>query len=502
MNMLNFGRQSGFALVALMAIATILMLSGIAFMRWSTDESQQSQELSGAMQAYYLAQMGIVEQGFTYLRTTPAGQLPIGETVLPGRAVPGVGRYENVSVSLFTGQSGGNFWIQNRKYRIASVGTVRIPVIHNGRSDFKNIKRKAVLYVEVRSFVDYMYLTNCERTPFGERIRFWHEDTLQGRVHSNDQIAIMENPVFYEQVSSTANNFEQGTGYSPIFLGPPPVFRAPLIPIPNMADNLRAGAAQQGLVYDYPGYTLRAVFSGSTIQFTRWLTGTPYDSTIYWPVTIGDHTCIFVEGPLEIKGMVHGRVTIGSSELIRIIDNIYYECAGPVSHNWRPPVNPDHCQDYLGIVSEGEVKIADTPENGRDNSGINPPASGNTQTNPARTDVIINGAIVALGESFTFENQNDPDSGFVSSTIPDDRGSIFLWGSVTQMRRGYVHRRLNVSTGYAKRYTYDRRLLLNRPPCFFDVKDEQGHALFNVVQWGQGMEYAPDVRNWNVVRYN
>ena len=48
--------------------------------------------------------------------------------------------------------------------------------------------------------INYAYLSDQELTVFGDRIRFWHEDTLSGPVRSNYQIAIMENPVFYDIV--------------------------------------------------------------------------------------------------------------------------------------------------------------------------------------------------------------------------------------------------------------------------------------------------------------
>jgi hypothetical protein len=495
--------EGGFVLVAAMALIAVLLATAVAYTRWSTDESLQSADAAAGMQAYYLGQMGIVERGFMWLRTQPAGELPNTEIVLPGRQVPDFGSYSTVTIRYLPSYQEGNFWALQRRFRISSVGTVRIPVFHNGRNDYKDVKRMAVLYVEVRNFVDYMYLSDNELTRQGERISFWSWDTLQGRVHSNSEIAIMQSPVFYDQVSTTACDFFRGTGYSPRFLGPPPIFRAAKVEIPELADSLREGAAGQGHFYDYPGETVRAVFSGANVTFYRWTTGTPFDSTVQWDVDIAQQppgTCIFVNGPLEIKGTVHGLVTIGSAGTLRIMDDIKYAegLVGAVGGWYIPDDQLANYNNVLGIVSEGDVKVANTPENGRENSA----GPGQNQTNPNRTSVVITAAIVALGESFTFENQNDPDSGYVSTSSPDNRGTIYLFGSVTQKRRGYVHRTNNGSTGYAKQYLYDRRLRTHRPPCFFSVTDEHGHALFNVVQWGQGVEYPPAVQAGNVVRYN
>jgi hypothetical protein len=479
--------ERGFATVAVMALIVVLLATSAAFMRWSVDESLQSAQSAAAMQAYYLAQMGIVERGFMWLRTQPAGQLPLGDTPLPGRQVPGFGSYGTVSVHRLEGTQEGDFWAVQTRFRISAVGTVKIPYYHNGRAGTKDVDRMAVLYVEVRNFVDYMYLTDCEITSFGDRIKFWNGDTLQGRVHSNSQIAIMQSPVFYEEVSTTECDFWRGASYNPQFLGPDPLFRAGKVLIPNQAEKLRAGAGAQGNWYDYPGETVRAIFRGASVDLYHYPTGTLFDSTQYHPATLPLNyagVCIFVDGPLEIKGTVLGKVTIGSSDVLRLLDNIKYgEGLAGTPEGWFIPDGQLRTnQNVLGIVSEKEVKIANTRENGRENSA----GLGNSQRNPAVTNIVITAAIVALGESFTFENQNDPDSGYVYDQSPDDRGQIFLFGSVTQMRRGYVHRSNNSSTGYLKQYKYDKRLLVKRPPCFFDVTDEQGHALFNVVQWGRG----------------
>jgi hypothetical protein len=173
-----------------------------------------------------------------------------------------------------------------------------------------------------------------------------------------------------------------------------------------------------------------------------------------------------------------------------------------VDANQQTGVTPETSHNIMGIVSEAQVKVANTPANGRENSA----GQGLNQTNPNLTDVVITAAIVALGEDFTFENQNDPDSGYVCIPCPgngrDDRGTIYIYGSLTQMRRGYVHRSNLGSTGYLKQYRYDRRLLLARPPCFFDATDNEGRALFNLVQWGKGAETDVDWAQKLVPRYN
>ncbi len=88
---------------------------------------------------------------------------------------------------------------------------------------------------------------------------------------------------------------------------------------------------------------------------------------------------------------------------------------------------------------------------------------------------MITAALHALGGSFTFEQQNDPDSGYVCFDCPgdgrDERGTIYVYGSIWQRRRGYAHRATRGSTGYLKNYRYDQRFRQTRPPCFRDMED-------------------------------
>jgi hypothetical protein len=370
--------------------------------------------------------------------------------------------------------------------------------MENGRKTTKTVSRKAVLYLQARSFADYMYLSDLETTVNNEIIKFWTGDTLWGRTHSNDQIWIRDSPVFYDLVSTGASDFGRAPGYNPQFLGPDPAFNAAYVKIPYVAEILRNGAMSQGWFFDQAGHEYFADCRGPFVRMWHWEEGIPFDSTEaeYTDIQLNDSTCVFVDRPLQMKGIVDGSLTIGSSEHIYLIDNIKYACCS----NPTCRVLPDDCNDYLGIVSENNVIIANTPANGRNHSN----GLGNGQTNPNYTDIIITAAIVALDSldgSFTFAQQNDIGDPYEGPT-PDDRGDIHLMGSVTQRRRGYVHRSNHGSTGYLKDYHYDKRMLTRRPPCFFDAEDESGHALFNIIQWGQAVQDENDMNAGKYIRYN
>jgi hypothetical protein len=157
--------------------------------------------------------------------------------------------------------------------------------------------------------------------------------------------------------------------------------------------------------------------------------------------------------------MLTGTLFIGSGALVRIMDNVLYSDSDPVTG--RVPVTSTN---YLVLASEGDVKIGNTVANGRNNSD----GQGIWQNDADLTDVTVAGMICALGTSFTFEQQNDADSGYVCTDCgcnsngigggPDDRGTVHLYGAVKQARRGYMHRTTCTSTGYATQYRFDPRL--------------------------------------------
>jgi hypothetical protein len=324
---------------------------------------------------------------------------------------------------------------------------------------------------------DYVWLTDRETSPDGTRHPWQLGDTIVGAVRSNDTISIMYHPVFYGCVMTTASDFWHGPGYDPQFIGCQPQFNAPRFPLTESMENIQMGAAQQGNYYNYPGKTYRAYFQGSQIRMYKWRIGTEFDSRDNWVINIAQGgpatpgTCIFINGPVEVlgdtnnNGAFRGKVTLGAAGNIRIMDNIRY-----ASSEWPSGIviNPSS-HDVLGIISEGDILIANTPANGRWNSGMPNGTSGNQQNDTRRTDITITGVFVSVNGSFTYEQQNDPEDWYVCDCQPDDRGTINLFGAIWQRQRGFLHRSTNFSTGYLTKLRYDQRFDLLRPPCFFDM---------------------------------
>jgi hypothetical protein len=312
----------------------------------------------------------------------------------------------------------------------------------------------------------YLYLSEIENTIFGEMIKFWYLDTLNGTVHSNDTIAMQGlngQPIFLDTVSTSAPIFMYFNGANPYFAYEP-VFNAPRVALPEWADSIRARAAASGCFYtDINGfYAHRLVFNSQGWMLYRWPLGLPFADTVIAVGGVPNQQTIFVDGYLELKGLVRGTVTVGAHgsndpqalgyHCIRLLDDVRYANSNPQTGEFDP-----FTTDMVQIVSEGDIVIGNTPENGRDNCG----GMGYAQPDMRQKSIIITAAVVALGEGFTFEDQNDSyvweySTGYQGPS-PDHRGDIILRGSLAQHRRGYVHRSNHGDTGYGKRFYYDTR---------------------------------------------
>ncbi len=345
---------------------------------------------------------------------------------------------------------------------------------------------------------NYFWLTDRELSFDGELPYYgiWNiGDTVSGTIHSNSQIPILHDPTFYNCISSSAADFWHGPGYNPHYIGGCyPRFNAPRKNFPTIDYNLRDGAAAQGHFYAGNGNQYMVRFDDSIAKVYRWPIGTVIDSTDNWMISFsGGRTCIFIDAPVRVHGFVGARVTLGSSQVIEIEGDLRYTHANPYNGILEPGVADG---EILGLVSEGDIVIRNTVANGRENSN----GLGSNQTNRNYTSVVITAALRALGGSLTFEDQNDPDSGYVCDCSPDYRGTIYLYGSITERQRGRLFRQNNGGTGYALNFRYDSRLYRIRPPCFYDYDPEPlpstdsldfGEVIVGTTVWDTAHIYLP-----------
>jgi len=140
---------------------------------------------------------------------------------------------------------------------------------------------------------------------------------------------------------------------------------------------------------------------------------------------------IYVRGDVRIEGTLDGQVTVLATDDIILKGDIIYKGS---DSNGKPTAS---CNDLLGLISLRDIIVDDNTAN--------------------RDDVIINGSLLALQNSFTVENYNYGSS----------RGNLTIWGSLSQKVRGPVGTfGYYGTTGYHKDYHYDQRFVGNPPPYF------------------------------------
>ncbi len=325
-------------------------------------------------------------------------------------------------------------------------------------------------------FSDYLYLTNHETTVFDEIIWFWTPDTMDGAVHSNDFIGIKFSPQFHDRISTSQSEFIEFAA-SPWF-AIDPMFNVPEVefaPLVSIMDEYCQVSEDAGNWFGGDStLTGRLVASEDCWLMERWLEGVPYDSAIvvesieipYGTDDYMEWSVIYHEGDLELFGeYVAGKTIVVSTGSIYLLDNICYEDIS--AESFVTPMQPmPETEHMLNIMAGESIIVSDTWVNGRGN-GAAEGAFGNHD----RKHIVVTAALQAVAGSFTFEHQNDTwdtyywcDPNGENAGTPDERGTIWLRGSLSQFRRHYVHRSNCGGTGYAKDFSYDPRFRDNPPP--------------------------------------
>jgi len=467
-------KDEGNILIMSVVITALLVATGMGYMRWAADERWDSAYEEATVQAYFLAQRGIIEQGLKFLRTREPSDLPQGTVILPSAVIPDVGMYYDTKVVRVVSLGEGSVFQRSDTYDVYSTGRASFFDHQLGNRNYGKklyVERTATMRARLRSFANYMYLTNFEVTRFNEIIWFWHEDTLWGRTHSNDYIGLKYSPIFHGPISTSQGEFRY---YNPgnIIFDYEPQFNAPPVYFPTTANSIRSNASPFVPSRNGQLMTWIRARGEAGIDIFQYQLGTPRAESLYTHLTPPPWNAIFVDGECEVEGTFAGCMTIGSAGNMWLIDDVKFlgsSALGDFVEEGMPHM--------LGLVSEANIIIQDNYRNGREDGG-------HLGQGMQRESIVINAGMVALGESFTFEHQND-DWELYQGPTPDFRGTIFLKGAVTQWRRGYVHRSNHQDTGYGKSYHYDFRFDRRPPPYYLEAMDENGHGLFDIISWGE-----------------
>jgi len=229
-------------------------------------------------------------------------------------------------------------------------------------------------------------------------------------------------------------------------------------------------------------------------------------------------------GQVLVRGIVDGMYTIVTDDFteyrrhddnnvidrvwgnIWLIDDVVYSDSygnGAVIH----PMDGGTA-NVLGLIAGGNIIVANTRPNG-------------ARGQQYGADIKINASVLAMNGGFlshywqnslqNFHDWNDglgygiiadgrgghrnhylsDDQNGVYTGTDDNRGTIHLWGSIVQFKRGYMNRNYpgpyNVSpgVGYSKDYHYDWNLQLKPPPYFPDLQSSDNTVILKMASYGE-----------------
>jgi hypothetical protein len=278
------------------------------------------------------------------------------------------------------------------------------------------------------SFASFGWMSQQEGNVF-----FTAGDTLWGKVHSNDNIHINQNPVFWGKVT-TSHNFDPKNNNG--------VFKAGKqsgvaeIPFPNdlselqsNATNLVASRTLQLYVELMPGST--STNDGYAAISTGGFMGA--GGTLVQNLALSDvaNNVIYSSLDVHVKGILDGRLTIGSGDDVMIEGSTTYESYPDAYH--RDPALDDPNAEAL-LLAQNQTK---------DMLGL--VATDNVEIPSGKGNITIHGSIFAKDGSFTADDWNCGHA----------EGRINLIGSICQNERGAVGQ--TNGNGYKKSYRFDPR---------------------------------------------
>jgi hypothetical protein len=298
------------------------------------------------------------------------------------------------------------------------------------------------IVIQPSMFSRFAYFSDSE----GVGINWGGRDTVWGPFHTNGNLLFNGNAIFHG--TATYGGTITYNGYSPVFYQG--LFNnnseaMPLHGVDTVGNHAAGGASFTGTSSLNQLYM---DFRGDSVRY-RWNNTGSY--TYKKASTFSPDGVIYGNGvDMHIKGIVKGRYTVASNpnSTNAYGGNIYIE--DNLTYNTNPKTNPAST-DMLGIVAKKSIIISDVTYS------------------PPHSSITIQAAMYAETVSFTAQNYN---------TTPY-KGTIFLYGGVTQNIRGAVGTGSGstVNTGYGKSYNYDTRLLYSYPPSF------PGTGFFQISSW-------------------
>jgi hypothetical protein len=325
--------------------------------------------------------------------------------------------------------------------RIVSRATISLPHSIMAPQDEWYFSSLTKVILKPSLFSKYAYFSNNE----GSNIYWSGKDTVWGPMHTNGDLRFNGNSRFYGPVSIGGTEYRNGN--TPYYLGgfsKNVQIAIPTNGVTNVQTNYTGGVrfTGQSLIY--------LEFRGDSIRYKTSATGAyTYRLLSTWAPN-GVISCENAE--VHVKGDVKGKYSVAVSGTTGNQGNIYLE--DDITYHTNPLTTPTTI-DMLGLIAKRNVIVVDNV--------------------PNKTDIKIQAALYCETGSFTVQNYDVANS----SPYAANRGTIQLLGGITQSVRGAVGTGSGntISTGYAKSYKYDERLLVSYPPYY------PGCGSYEVVSW-------------------
>jgi hypothetical protein len=293
-------------------------------------------------------------------------------------------------------------------------------------------------------------------------------DTLDGPVHTNTRFAIAGSPVFLDQVFEMGS-VKEGFILHPEFQATPKIKsgkpqEGPIYLFDNMTSLIRKVPSSQILRPD-PGLVLSIVFRGPIMElsYRDRTVKDAYSPPILKPIPKDGG--LFVDGEVEVRGMLSKSLTLGASGDIVITDDLVYSGSHPVTGKPK-----EGSQVYLGLISEKNVAVHQVQAREEAGRGLR-----------------INASVVAMDKSFQVTNMQAHSW---------DMGTMHFWGTIAQVERGGIGalKARDLFRGFHKDWHFDRRLKGNPSalPYFPPLMTSQGLMAMHPV-WFDTLSWVDDV---------
>jgi hypothetical protein len=413
------GRPRGSTLVAVLAIVAAVLLIGVAIFILGHSEGDVVEYTVDDARAFYLAEGGL-ERMRAWLGDFHADQ-PLGDPVGKTFQTQMLG--------------GGTYTVE-----VADVVNPELPVAYAvvSTGDMDSVLRQVRATMLEETFAAYQVFV--ER---GGWIWFRTGERFEGPVHVNHALQVDGDPWFGARVTA-GGGYTEKAGSNPVFEEGYEL-NADVIPLPadSYVTDVLLPAAQSGgglvlppLNGNQAKYVVElGVPSAGWMRYCSYeKVGTGYVTSDWTSVDLAaiSNGVLYSPEPLRLSGTLDGRITIGVEGNIEISGDVLYEGSTPGGG-----IDAD-CDDVLGLIANGDVVVASTPDN--------------------QNDCEIHAAMMALEKNIEAEDyqQGDP------------RGEIEIHGALIadySIHLGQYKSGVLIS-GYSRDYHWDPRLTSSPPPFF------------------------------------